>query len=299
MITAAGRLVVCAMLALGGLLTALPGCASETAVRPGDAGAVIDANSPAGVLTREYTADLIRHLYRWHFDETMLRAVSTHADTRLLVRELRPALDPGDESRFLEVIAQRMGLRITLKKAAYTVEETGARVENDSFKLFRVEMLDDERPTLRGRGFAEVRFERADLLDHLFKTRNDVVFPDPELRRRLGEALRDHLKGDAPAFDTEPQTFHIAPLSPVSNELWVYWENGHRLIRFSADADLADKAYWDAAGVAIEVFDLRKDVLVSFEEAPGSNAFVTRDWASRALFNCVGLGQRLVTTPKP
>lgn len=291
------RLVACAILASGGALAVLSGCASDRAATAVGGTSVADANSPASVLTREYTADLIRHLYRWHFDETMLRSVSEYGDTRMLVRELRPALDPGDESRFLEVIAPRMGLRITLKKAAYTVEETGARVENTAFKLFRVELLGDERPSPRG--FTEVRFERTDLLDHLFKTRDDVAFPDPELRRRLGEALRDHLKGDAPAFDTEPQTFHIAPLSNVSNDLWAYWENGHRLIRFSADADLADKAYWDAAGVAIEVFDLRKDVLVSFEEAPGSNAFVTRDWASRALFNCVGLGQRLVTTPRP
>lgn len=288
-------LVASAILSACAALAVVPGCASDRGPASGAGARAVNASSPARVLTREYTADLIRHLYRWHFDETMLRAVSAYSDTKLLVRELRPALDPGDESRFLEVIAPRMGLRITLKKAAYTVEETGARVENTAFKLFRVELLGDQRPSTRG--FTEVRFERTDLLDHLFKTRNDVAFPDQELRRRLGEALRAHLKGDAPAFDTEAQTFHIAPLSNVSNDLWVYWENGHRLIRFSADADLADKSYWDAAGVAIEVFDLRKDVLVSFEEAPGSNAFVTRDWASRALFNCVGLGQRLVTTP--
>lgn len=278
-------------LAVAASLALLPlgGCA--TTARPAPEGA-------AALITRDYAADLIRHLYRWHFDETMLRSVGGYSDVFVLVRELHPRLDAGDNSRFLEVIAPRMRLRISLKQADYTVEETGMRVRNATFKIAHVDRLsDDDLPSRRG--YEEVRFERAELLDDLFRTRADSRFPDQELRVRLGEALREHLKGDAPAFDTEPQMFHIAPLSPVSNDLWVFWENGRRLFRFSADADLADTAYWDAAPVAIEVYDLRKDVLVSFAEAPGSNAFVTRDWASRALFNCVGLGERLVTIPRP
>src|SRR5687767_13589858 len=35
------------------------------------------------VLTREYVAEVIRYLYRWHADETMLSSVSQHADTQL------------------------------------------------------------------------------------------------------------------------------------------------------------------------------------------------------------------------
>jgi hypothetical protein len=45
------------------------------------------------------------------------------------------------------------------------------------------------------------------------------------------------------------------------------------------------------------VYDLAKDVVVSLDEVEGSHAYITRDWAARAVFNCIVFGQRLVITP--
>jgi len=42
---------------------------------------------------------------------------------------------------------------------------------------------------------------------------------------------------------------------------------------------------------------LDQQVVVSHEEAPGSNRFLTRYQVSRALFNCVILGQRITVPP--
>lgn len=284
------RATLAFFLAVATALALLPlgGCA--TGAKPAPEGA-------AALITRDYAVDLIRHLYRWHLDETMLRSVGGYSDVFVLVKEVHPKLDAGDKSRFLDVIAPRMRLRISLKQADYTVEESGARVTNSTFKIAHVDRLDDDERSFRG--YSEVRFSRAELLDDLYKTRSDAKFPDAALRARLADALREQLRRVAPNLEREQQVFHVAPLSPVSNDLWVFWDNGRTLIRFSADADLSDKAYWDAAPVSVQMYDLRKDVLVSFAEAPGSNAFVTRDWASRALFNCVALGERIVTTPKP
>jgi hypothetical protein len=44
------------------------------------------------------------------------------------------------------------------------------------------------------------------------------------------------------------------------------------------------------------VYGLHENVVVSLGEVPGSNGYVTRDWATRALFNCIALGQK-VTMP--
>ena len=94
-----------------------------------------------------------------------------------------------------------------------------------------------------------------------------------------------------------PAVVHVAPLSPVSNDLWVYWENGHRIIRFSSDADLTEPIYWESAGVNVHVYDLHENVVVSLGEAPGSSKYVTRDWAARVLFNCIVLGQKVTLPP--
>ena len=141
------------------------------------------------------------------------------------------------------------------------------------------------------------RFDRGELSDYLFRTRNDRAFPDEELLERLRAAVRKAI-GERPADVGEgPAVVYVAPLSPVSNDLWVYWENGHRIIRFSSDADLTQKIYWDLAGVDVHVYDLHENVVVSLGEVPGSSKYVTRDWAARVLFNCIALGQKVILPP--
>ncbi len=261
---------------------ALPGCAS-TRTAP---------QREAEVLTRDYVAEVLRYLYRWYADETMLASVSQYTDTELWARPLHPELDAGDDSRFCEVLFPRVHMRIVLKQADYLVEELGQRVRNESFKVHSVEEY-SSLPAAAS-AYTVFRFDRGELSDYLFRTRNDRVFPEEELRERLRGAVRKAL-GERPAdVDEGAPVVYVAPLSPVSNDLWVYWENGHRIIRFSSDADLTQKIYWDLAGIDVHVYDLRENVVVSLGEVPASNKYVTRDWAARALFNCIALGQRVV-----
>ncbi len=260
----------------------LPGCASARATRAEE----------GAVLTKDYVAEIIRYLYRWHADETMLASVAGFGDSELWARPIHPRLDRDDQSQFHEVLFPRVKMRVVLKKADYLVEELGERVRNDSFKVFSVGRF-SSLPASRSE-YTVFRFDRDELSDHLFRTRSERVFPDEELRERLRAAVRKSM-GERPADAGDgPNVAYIAPLSPVSNDLWVYWENGHRIIRFSSDADLTQKIYWDLAGVTVQVYDLRENVVVSLGEVPGSNKYVTRDWAARVLFNCIALGQKVV-----
>ena len=90
------------------------------------------------------------------------------------------------------------------------------------------------------------------------------------------------------------QVFYGAPLSRVSNDLWVFWENARRLIKFSSDADYESEAFWLLGPLNLEVFDLDRDVVVTQEEIEGGAMAVTKDWAGRTLFNCIVLGRKLV-----
>src|SRR4051812_17159226 len=94
------------LLALSVAAGSLPGCAhTRTAQGPRAASA---PSREGNVLTRDYVAEVIRYLYRWHADETMLAAVSTHTDAELWARRLHPQLDAGDNSRFCEVLFPRV-----------------------------------------------------------------------------------------------------------------------------------------------------------------------------------------------
>jgi hypothetical protein len=186
-------------------------------------------------------------------------------------------------------------LRVVLKQADYLVEELGQRVRNESFKVHSVVEY-SSLPAAAGE-YTVFRFDRGELFDYLFRTRLERVFPDEELRERLRGAVRKAM-GERPVdVDEGPAVVYLAPLSPVSNDLWVYWENGHRILRFSSDADLTQKVYWDLAGVDVHVYDLRENVVVAQGEVPGSSKYVTRDWAARVLFNCIALGQKVVMPP--
>lgn len=262
---------------------------------PSDASTRAVPQREAELLTRDYVAEVLRYLYRWYADETMLASVSQHTDTELWARPLHPELDAGDDSRFCEVLFPRVHMRIVLKQADYLVEELSQRVQNESFKVHSVEEY-SSLPAAAS-AYTVFRFDRGELSDYLFRTRNDRVFPDEELRERLRAAVRKAM-GERPAdVDEGAPVVYVAPLSPVSNDLWVYWENGHRIIRFSSDADLTQKIYWELAGVDVHVYELRENVVVSLGEVPGSSKYVTRDWAARVLFNCIALGQKVVMQP--
>jgi hypothetical protein len=102
------------------------------------------------------------------------------------------------------------------------------------------------------------------------------------------------LSTNAPAGE---QVIHLAPLSPVANETWVFWESGHKLFYFASDIDLANPKVWEHQSLLARIFDLDEQVVVSHEEAAGSNRFLTRYQVSRALFNCIVLGQRITVPP--
>ena len=248
------------------------------------------------VFSRDYLSEIVRYLYRWHLDETALLAIDDSADLEILVRPLKPALDPGDLSRYAEIAIPRLSLLVALKKADYAVPDMDLRIVNSGFRLLRVERY-ESLPQAR-EAYETIRLPRKETLEYLFATRNQHAYPDAELRERLRRALRKQLGSSAGSATDVQQIFYVAPISPVANDLWVFWETGGKLIRFGSDADLTSKAYWDYEELGVRVYDLQSNVVVSLAEVPGSNAFVTRDWAARALFNCVVFGQRLAVVPE-
>ena len=134
------------------------------------------------------------------------------------------------------------------------------------------------------------------MLPTLYRTRNVHVYPDKAMLKKLSQAALKHMlaRGETVENPDEEAVLYLAPLSPVSNDIWVYWENGQRLLCFSSDADHDTPAYWSMQEKSVEIYDLRQDVQVFALEHAGSNAYVKKDWAGRVLFNCIVLGKRIV-----
>ncbi|MFN0010099.1 MAG: hypothetical protein ACKVS8_00490 [Phycisphaerales bacterium] len=259
---------------------------------------------PADAAAQELTShpwlyEVVRHVYRWYIDERDLDAVVNAGEVIFWTREIKPKLDEGDHSRFGEVVLPQFSLAVRVKRADYTVPELNATVRNDTFKIVSVaQAAASERVP---EGFREIRADYTALRDHLFKTRNQASFAEGALLDRLRAALRGQITKDY-VERKEPlpqgtQTVFLASLSPVANEAWVFWETGRMLIRFASDIDLADPAVWEHETLAVSVYHVDRNVVVSLDEVSGSNAFMTRNQAGRALFNCIILGRKIELQP--
>lgn len=255
------------------------------------------ANVPAELLEKPYLCEVVRHLYRWQLDETSVEQIAGAKDFPFWVRRLDVKLDEGDRSQYAEIVLPMVGLSAKVKKADYTVADLGTMATSKTFRIVNVARI--AVPPAAPEGSAVTTVGYAEMKDYLFSTRTQSVFPDDVMIERLRVALRKQLALDPNAREAGEQVAHLAPLSPVANELWVYWETRQLLIRFAADIDLENPVLWENQALTVRTYDVLNQVVVSLDEAAGSNAFMTRNQIGRALYNCIVLGRRLViSNPK-
>jgi len=247
-------------------------------------------------ISSEYLSLVMRNLYRWHLDETALLVIDDSNELEFLVRVLNPELDENDKSSYLELIVPQLSYALTLKKADYAVPEMDIEIKNDDYRIIRVDKVDAK--SIDASSYRRIVLSKKYIIDYLFAMRNQSEFPDDELVERMRIALRTQYANQTNMVVDGPQTIYMAPISKVSNNLWVFWENARQIIRFSSDTDLASKAFWDYEKLGVRMYDLENDVVISLAETAGSNAYVTRDWAARVLFNCVVFGKRMTIQPR-
>jgi hypothetical protein len=187
-----------------------------------------------------------------------------------------------------------MNISVRVKKADYTIEELQMPVKSRGFRITQI--LRTSVPAGQKQICRVVELDMSELRDYLFRTRNQQDFPDAVMIEHLRQAVLKEVQREQISMANLPKgdrIIHMAPLSPVANETWVFWEDGRKLLYFASDIDLANPAVWEHETLMARVFDLDTQVVVSPSEAPGSNRFLTRYQVSRAMFNCVVLGRRI------
>lgn len=265
---------------------------------PGRAAPVEPAPDPE-LAEEAYLFEVVRHLYRWYLDETDAKKVVGKSDIEIWVKHLDPELDPGDNSRYGQIVIPALDVNVTVKKADYAIEELDLIVKTDGYKITNVargDLPDDPGP------FKVITTSYQAMREYGTRTRTQVRFPDEALLERMRTAARNqlqqHLDFHGQEMPTEPQPVHLAPVSPVANETWIFWEGGRVLLRFASDIDLENPAVWDQEDLTVDIYNIDEQTVVSLDEVAGSNAYITRDQVGRALFNCVVLGKRLMLTPR-
>ncbi len=199
---------------------------------------------PAQMLEKPYLFEVVRHLYRWQLDETQVQKVVTAPQFIFWVHRIEPKLDSADNSILGEIFLPQVNLSVKVKKADYTIEELATVVKSKSFKI--VQITNGFVPAHRPASCQEVRVDMKEMLDYLFRTRNQRDYPDEQLIVRLRQALRKQMTQENLVAKVEniEHIVHLAPLSPVANETWVFWEEGRKLFYFASDIDIDNPAVW-------------------------------------------------------
>jgi len=263
----------------------LPACRTATARQAQSALA-----TPPELLQLTYLYEIVRYLYRWDLDESEIESVLGQKKFIFWVCPVAAKLDAGDRSQFAEILLPQVNVSVKVN----TIEELGTQVKGRNFKITHV--LRGQVPARQPADCSLVTVDMQEMRDYLFRTRDQHDYPDAALVEHLRQALREEERkqgGVVTNLTAEERVVHLAPLSPVANESWVFWEAGRKLLYFSSDIDLANPAVWRNESLMVRVYDLDQQVVVSHDEAPGSERFLTRYQVSRALFNCILLGQRL------
>ncbi len=257
--------------------------------------------APQEVLNKTFLYEITRHLYRWYLDESDIENISGNKSMLFMVRVLDMKLDEGDKSQYAEILIPVLKLSIQLKKSDYRIDELNLPVKSNGFKINNVARYGNEFEVPEGCISVDLEFK--EIKDYLFKTRNNAEFPSPELYARVRKAFHEEFKGEllkkipAGKIKKEWVTF-VAPLSPVANEFWAFWENGKFLVKCSSDIDLTNSEVWEHESLSFKIYDVLNQMVVSLDETGGDNSFMTRNQIGRALYNCVVLGERLIVQPQ-
>jgi len=233
---------------------------------------------------------LLHHVDQWYLSDEYYFELDEDEHIPVRIAPLNIPLGDGDNSRFYEVDFPEIGLYIVLKQSDFSLPELGVTIQNSHPKVVSVKRYDKDSPLSEK---AQVRYlceREAEQL--LYQERFRKSDWTGEQVQPLQKALAQILSRKTPAISGE-QTFFVSKVSPYSNKIYVYWLEGNKIIGFSSGADPHTPEYWKTAPMGTRIIDLDTDVVTSLQQTAGSNAYVTKAWAARILYQCVAKGTRL------
>lgn len=247
-----------------------------------------------------FLEEIVRYLYRWYFDEADIEKRPDSSKVVFQIRSLSPKLDAGDKSQYAEIFIPLWKISVKMKKSDYIIEEIHQEIKSNGFKIVNVSRVPGEE--VKPSEFTTVELDAQEMKDYLYATRRKAEFPDKELLKRIRTSfeqqfirLRKHELIDT-VHNDQQDIIHIAPLSPVGNDVWAFWETGRMIIHCTSDIDISNSAVWEHDEFSFHCYDAYNNTVLSLSEAEGSNELFTRNQVGRVLYNCMILGRRVSLT---
>jgi hypothetical protein len=189
-----------------------------------------------------------------------------------------------------------LDMALTLKKAQYRIEELDLLVSNTSYKITTFHREINLAANPKYKKYHKKIIPEKELFDYIFNKRSSLPELKPYVIHKLKEVLPGIISDELPTNKILDETFYIAPVSQYANFIALFWEDTKQLILLSSDAELNNPVFWQELPLNTEIFDMKGDVVTSLRQVLGSDAYVTKNWVGRILFNCVIDGYKLKIT---
>ena len=240
----------------------------------------------------EYLRGILEYVYFWHLDPAHFFEEDQDTNIEILVKESSYSKDLDNKSIRYELIIPDLNLGIDLVKANYTIQELDLQITNSSFKVVAVNP--DFREPVTNKEFKVKILSEANVMKRLFQSRYRPAVLSGDVKTNIYNSLVKLSKLELGHPLKKEHIFYVGPLSDYSNDIWIFWETERKLVKFSSASDYTSKAYWQLLPVFVKIYDLDSDVVVSLSEVSGSNAYITKSFAGRIMFNCIVNGKKVI-----
>ena len=250
----------------------------------------------------DYLRGVLKYVYFWHLDPSHFFEQDQDTNIEIFIKKSSYSKDLNNSSVRYELIIPDLNLGIDLTKANYKIQELDLQITNSSFKVVAVNP--DFREPVTNKEFQVRLLSEAKLFKQLFKSRYRPAELSGYVKTNIYNSLVKLTKLELGHPLKKKHIFYVGPLSDYSNDIWVLWGSERKLVKFSSASDYTSKAYWQLLPVFVKIYDLDSDVVVSLSEVSGSNAYITKSFAGRIMFNCIVDGKKVIidgknkTTPK-
>ena len=243
----------------------------------------------------EYLRGALHYIYYWFLDSEHFFEQDQDKDLEIFVKKVEYSKDKDNNSERYILIIPDLDFGVDLVKANYRIGELGLQITNSSFKI--VAVYPNIREVSTNEGFTVRYLKENRVFSELLKNRNKKSHPSEEITKKITESLEKIIDIESKASSDIPNNFYVSPLSEFSNDIWIFWETQKKLVRFSSATDFTNDGYWQLLPLFTKIYDLDTDVVTSLEEVRGSNAYITKTWAGRIMYNCVVDGIKVVVQP--
>ncbi|MGC4071146.1 MAG: hypothetical protein QM760_01235 [Nibricoccus sp.] len=239
--------------------------------------------------------DVLLYSYYWYLDDGFFVAIQNETEIAIWVRNVEPSSrDAGDRSRFAEIWLPQAHVLLHLKQADYRIDELDLPVHSPNYRIVRGSF--EKAPPGSRSDWKIIILPRDQVREAIRSERHQLHQPAPAVKKIALEAVRREMKSSKA---TTPHRRFSSQPAPPRTEVGCTGLSVERFSTSPATWTWSIPALLEKLPLLVRQYHLGSNIVLRLRSRPdGSNAVLSRDYASRVLFVCLARGEEITFQPE-